>query len=131
MKTLVVTLIAALSAYIVNTLSVRRSGLAALVVISPIVEELIKTTAAAVSKTSLWQVHLLFGVAEGIHDLLTKGGWLAALLSIAAHTFFGFLTLWGTLWAGLAAGVLLASGAHLLWNAFIVGQITAARSGTR
>lgn len=116
-----VALVTALLAYIINTWIIRQQGLAAIAIVTPVIEETIKTMVAIGTGTPLILAHTLFGIIEGVHDLVTGGGLSSTVLSISAHFLFGLVTFWALQWGGhILVALALAGGLHSLWNAVVV-----------
>lgn len=122
LKTLLVGIGAALGAWPVNYLLVKGLGNRAVPVLGPAVEETLKTGLALLSDASLAGVHSVFGLAEGVWELVNGPGKVKpALAALAGHSFFGLLvSLTYTRYGH--AGLAWASGflAHLSWNQVIL-----------
>lgn len=115
-------LIAATVAYSINRLLVRRFGIQVIVFITPILEEGLKTGLAFFFRTSILSVHLLFGMIEGIYDLITaKQGISAGLMSVVWHGVFGGVTIFvSSIMGNLVYGLLAAIFLHYIGNNLVV-----------
>ncbi|MDS1030281.1 hypothetical protein RDV78_07270 [Bacillota bacterium LX-D] len=89
----------------------------------PVLEEIMKTTAAIFAHSSILSIHIVFGAVEAIIDLLSPGydDWPAALTSLGSHAFLGWLTqtIWQAstnIWLAIAS----AAVAHILWNTAVI-----------
>jgi hypothetical protein len=110
-------------AYLANRFGVARFGLAEVIWIGPAMEETGKTYLAVWMGAAVWWVHILFGLIEGVWDIWSGAphGIGAALISVIGHGIFGLLTVWGAaIFSDWWAGVLLGTGAHILWNSYVV-----------
>ncbi|MHB1126028.1 MAG: hypothetical protein ACYC2T_03580 [Bacillota bacterium] len=114
-------LIAALGSWVVNRNLIKWEGNKVIISLLPIVEEVFKTGTAVSLGSSIILTHMIFGAVEGLYDLRTRGGGVpAALVSLAGHWLFGYMTTTGSRLTGsLAGGMLLGIGAHLFWNRLV------------
>lgn len=121
--------LASLIAYAINTMLMKAEGNRILPYLVPVVEETCKTLSAVWLGAPVLFVHLFFGAAEGLFDLLTvdPGGWLPALSSLITHGMLGTLTTWGIHKEGLPFGLLTGIVAHVIWNNLIIRLVTARR----
>jgi hypothetical protein len=72
---------------------------------------------------SILPVHVFFGLLEAIFEVWTENPhrYAAALISLAGHSVFGYMTIWGygffsSWWGGLLLGIT----AHIFWNSYVV-----------
>lgn len=110
-------------AYLLNRWGLNRFGLTEVVWFGPCLEEAGKTYFALLLNAAVWWVHVLFGFIEGIVDVWggSPRAISAALVSVVGHGIFGYVTIWGaTAFSAWWPGVLLAIGAHILWNGYVV-----------
>lgn len=116
-------IIAALISYIFNKLVLKKIGNIGIIIVVPFIEESSKTIFAIILKTGIIAVHFVFGIIEGIYDIINSsksiGKW-AALVSLISHGVFGaatyFITKAGiSVYWGIAFAWLLHSG----WNWYI------------
>lgn len=115
--------LAAVLAWLFNSFLIARWGKEAIWLAAPLVEESLKTGLALLLGTSLFISHLLFGLAEGIFDVLRPGrdDLPAGISGLISHGVYGWLTqtVWlasGNIWLGVAAALVV----HMLWNAAVV-----------
>lgn len=116
---------ATLLSYGANKLTTKFMGRAAISLLSPCVEEVLKTGSAVVFSVSVLTVHTVFGVFEALAEI--KRSKKAAILAVITHIAFGTVTvtllpLIGVL-GGVAASVLL----HMLWNSYIYDLVNLQR----
>lgn len=113
---------AALTAYMLNRYLVYRFGSDAIVYLTPIIEESLKTGLAVFFHAAIVPVHLVFGLIEGIYDLTTsRMGLAAGLLSLIWHASFGLVTVFLTSVTGhVVYGLVAATFLHYLGNRGIV-----------
>lgn len=116
-------IIAALVSYICNKWVLKKSGDIGLIAVVPFIEETAKTSSAIIIGTGVAGTHFVFGIIEGIYDILNSsksiGKW-AALASIISHSIFGFATHL-TIKSGYPIywGIFLAWLIHSTWNWYI------------
>lgn len=110
-------------AFLINRWGIRRFGFAEVMWIGPVIEELAKTGTAMILGAAIVPVHFLFGVFEAVFDIWTGAShrYIAAFVSVAGHSAFGYITVWGTgffsaWWGGLLFGI----AAHVFWNSYVV-----------
>ncbi|HWR43678.1 hypothetical protein [Sporomusa sp.] len=122
MEYVIAALMASLS-FLINRLFMRYIGPITVISLGPVAEEAAKTLFAYYLGAAIIPVHTLFGVIEAMYDWVQDGGkhLTASLLSIAGHSLFGVVTagilmMTGSVWFGLAAGVLV----HLVYNVTVV-----------
>jgi hypothetical protein len=116
-------LLATAFSYVVNRWGITRFGLAEVMWVGPVMEEVAKTGMAWILDTAVWPVHLYFGTMEGLLDIRTGAShrYGAALVSLAGHSIFGYATLWGTrAFSSIAVGMMLGIGIHVLWNSYVI-----------
>lgn len=123
MNELAAALLAAGFAFIINRWGIRKFGFAEVVWIGPVIEELGKTGIAIVVGAGVVAVHMFFGVLEAIFDIWTgtPHRYAAALISVAGHSAFGYMTIWGhasvsSWWGGVLVGIV----AHVFWNSYVI-----------
>ncbi len=122
-KALAVAGSAAFLALKINRVLMRRFGEHAVQFLIPLAEEAIKTGSAVLLQFSVVSIHLGFGLCEAGYDLIANPevgsakrlG--AALLAIAGHGLFGWITwllmeLVGSVFFAVAAAYMV----HVLWN---------------
>jgi hypothetical protein len=132
MRTILATGIVVILVYFINSYFYRRNVRVTLSMIAPLVEEVSKTTIPLVLGGSIFYVHMLFGMIEGVRDLFLpgRGDFLPALSAIFCHTFYGSVTLViyrFTKSYGLSiAGAFLA---HAMWNYFVLSITRNKRKG--
>lgn len=120
-------MIAALFSYICNKWVLKISGDIAIVVVVPFIEETLKTVSSIIIGTSIIGTHFIFGLIEGIYDIVNSsksiGKW-AALASIISHSIFGLVTHL-TIKAGYPFywGIFLAWLIHSTWNWYITKYV--------
>jgi len=91
----------------------------ALVWLVPLIEETAKSGSAVLFGTSIPAVHVLFGLAESVHDVLgfEAQDVIAALLSILGHTLFGLIAYLVSKTTGhLVWGIIASAVVHIGWN---------------
>lgn len=116
-------ILAALISYICNRIVLKKQGNIGIIVIVPFIEEFTKTMSSVMISTSILGTHFVFGVIEGIYDIVTSnkqiGKW-AALASIISHTTFGLAT-YLTIQFGYSIywGIFLSWLIHSTWNWYI------------
>lgn len=119
---LVAGILAGLIAWSVNILLIKKWNGAAVLVLIPILEEILKTSLAIFFTTSILFTHIIFGIIEGFYDLKTNiKGLTPALFAILTHTLFGLITI--TIYSyfnSLSFGVMIAIICHIIWNSVIV-----------
>lgn len=123
MNELAAALLAAGAAFLINRGGIRKFGIAEVVWIGPVIEELGKTGIAMILGASIVPAHAFFGVLEAIWDLWagTANRYTAAFISIFGHSVFGYVTMWGyayfsSWWGGVITGI----AAHVFWNSYVV-----------
>lgn len=120
-------MIAALFSYICNKWVLRGLGDIAIVVVVPFIEETLKTASSIIIGTSIIGTHFIFGLIEGIYDIVNSsksiGKW-AALASIISHSIFGLVT-YLTIKAGYSVywGIFLSWLIHSTWNWYITKYV--------
>lgn len=126
MPYMIAVLMAGLS-FLLNRLLLRYLGLVTIISAGPVVEEAAKTLFAYYLGADIIMVHVTFGIIEAGYDWYSKNSnqFWPPLLSIAGHSLFGAGTVavflrTGSLWLGLAAGVML----HLAYNLIVVRLAT-------
>lgn len=127
MQTVLAIAMSSAFAYLINRRLFGWLGTWGVTAVVPIVEELLKTGLTVIVGGSIWWVHIIFGIIEGLFDIWQRPrvvpqlGYLAAWCSVIGHGAFGSATIWawnttGSMYWGLAAGM----GLHLLWNIWAV-----------
>lgn len=116
-------IIAALISYIFNKLVLKKMGNIGIIIAVPFIEESSKTIMALILNGDIIVTHFVFGVIEGIYDIINSsksiGKW-AALASLISHGVFGaaiYLTtkMGYSVYLGIALAWLLHSG----WNWYV------------
>lgn len=123
MKALAAALLAAGFAFVLNRWSIKRFGLAEVIWIGPLGEELLKTGIAIIWGTDIVPVHVFFGMLEALSDMRagTPHRYAAALASVVGHGAFGYATMWGYMnHASLWRGFLIGIAAHVAWNCCVL-----------
>lgn len=122
MAYIIAVLMAGLS-FVLNRFLLRYLGKVTIISAGPVVEEAAKTLFAYYLGADIFTVHMVFGVIEAGYDWYwrSNNGLLAPVLSIIGHSLFGAVTagivfLAGSVWLGLAAGIIM----HLSYNLAIV-----------
>ncbi|SMB86495.1 hypothetical protein SAMN00017405_1167 [Desulfonispora thiosulfatigenes DSM 11270] len=119
---LIAGLIAALLAWGANVVLLKKWGEAALLVLTPIQEEIFKTSLAIFFGGSIILTHVIFGIIEGIWDMkFNIKGLIPGILAVVIHSFFGFIT-WIVYikWGNLSFAIMIAIIMHIMWNTQIV-----------
>lgn len=120
-------ILSAVVSYILNKIMLKGLGERALIALIPFIEEMSKTTFALLLKSSIIGVHFIFGVIEGIYDLLfssKKIGKWAALASLFSHSFFGGITYVVFERTNTVILAILVSWVlHSTWNWFIMEKL--------
>jgi hypothetical protein len=113
----------AVLSFLLNRLLLRYIGIGVVISYSPVLEEAAKTLLAHYLGADILVTHITFGIVEAAYDWWQneQSGTRAAWLSIGGHSLFGLLTvgglyLTGSIWLGLAGGVL----AHIIWNVTMI-----------
>ncbi len=120
-------IISGLLSYIFNKWALKDLKNKGLIIAVPIIEESTKTMAAIIIGTSIVGTHFIFGIIEGIYDIVNSpkkiGKW-AALASILSHSFFGLITeLTINIGYPIYWGIFLAWLIHSTWNWYITKHI--------
>jgi hypothetical protein len=120
--------LAALAAWFVNRWMVDRWGDPAVAVTVPILEEILKTSAAILLGTSIYYAHFSFGLVEAIWDMkANNNGFRPAVFSLVTHSIFGLITIIVYRLSGfLTLGITFSIIVHILWNSYIIrfsGQV--------
>lgn len=119
-------LLAAGIAWVINYLASKFLGEQAVLFVSPLIEELLKTGAAWLGGAPIVLTHATFGSVEAVYDLSQPtGGVSGGITSFLGHLAFGSITELiyhetGSIWLGW----LLATAAHMLWNRTVSAIIT-------
>lgn len=120
-------ILSAIFSYILNKLMLIKLQERALIALIPFIEEMAKTTFALLFTTSIIGVHFVFGVIEGIYDLIfssKKIGKWAALASLISHSFFGGITYVVFEKTNvIILSILVAWIFHSTWNWFIMEKL--------
>ena len=79
--------------YLANRFLIKYWGNWSIGLLVPGVEEIAKTGLGILLNTSIWGIHILFGVIEALYDGFTGGEtrWAAVVASLLGHCFFGFI----------------------------------------
>ena len=114
--------LAALAAWGLNSIIVRRWGDAAISVLVPVIEELLKTLLAVMFSASIFLTHFTFGIIEAIWDIKANvRGLRAGLVGLLTHSGFGLITWMIYQLTGILSLALMASiTAHITWNSIII-----------
>lgn len=114
--------LAALGAWGINCFMVKRWGDAAVSVLVPIAEELLKTLLAFFFASSIILSHLTFGVIEAIWDIKANvRGLKPGLMGIFTHSIFGLITnLVYQLTGFISLAIMVSIIAHITWNSLII-----------
>lgn len=123
MNELAAALLAAGFAFVSNRWGIKKFGFAEVVWIGPVMEELGKTGIAIIIGAGVVAVHVVFGIIEALFDIWadTPRRYAAALISIAGHSAFGYITIGGyTFFASWWGGVLAGIVAHVFWNSYVI-----------
>lgn len=122
MEFLVAGILAAGTAFILNRCLMKYLGIKAIYSIIPLVEEVIKTSAAIVFNASIFGTHGVFGAVEAVYDYATatQKKWSAAIISIVSHFIFGGITVLIYNSYGLVIAILTATMLHTSWNTLVV-----------
>lgn len=122
MAYIIAVLMAGLS-FVLNRFLLRHLGKVTIISAGPVVEESAKTLFAYYLGADIFTVHMAFGVIEAGYDWYWRSNneLAAPILSIIGHSLFGAITasiifLVGSLWLGLAAGIII----HLSYNLAVV-----------
>ncbi|NMA01114.1 MAG: hypothetical protein GX923_00940 [Clostridia bacterium] len=114
--------LAALGAWGLNCLLVKRWGDRAVSVLVPVVEEVLKTLLAFSFNSLIILSHFTFGIIEAIWDIKTcERGLKPGLIGIITHIGFGLITIlvW-ELTGFLSLAILASILAHITWNSIII-----------
>lgn len=120
-------IISGLLSYIFNKWALKDLKNKGLIIAVPIIEESTKTMSAIIIGTSIVGTHFIFGIIEGIYDIVNSpkkiGKW-AALASILSHSFFGLITqLTINIGYPIYWGIFLSWLIHSTWNWYITKHI--------
>lgn len=116
-------IVAALISYIFNKFVLKKIGNKGIIIAVPFIEESSKTAMAFILGTDIIAAHFVFGLIEGIYDIVNSskriGKW-AALASLMSHSVFG-AAVYFTMRAGYSIywGVFLAWLLHSGWNWYV------------
>lgn len=108
-------LLSAVTARGILGLAGRDGGLALIVLVAPVAEEVIKTGLALLLGADVFLTHVVFGGAELVADFSGGRGIWPGLAALALHSLLGFVTAWFLAYAGMAA-VVPAAMLHAMWN---------------
>ena len=118
--TILAGIFASIFAYLCNKLVLKALGERAIVALVPFIEEMGKSGAAILMQSNIFGTHLVFGVVEGVYDIVVskaETGKLAALFSVFSHGIFGMITQVTYNRSGsFYVAVLVAWLFHSLWN---------------
>jgi len=124
-KSVAVAVLAVVISFLINRAGQKYIGTVTNSVVSPVVEETLKTSFSIIVGASVLATHLGFGLLEAA----IEGGRsrLAALLAVLTHVIFGAVTVvlgrYLGIYAGISASVLL----HMLWNSYIYDLVSLQR----
>ncbi|MCK8826757.1 hypothetical protein MWH25_03230 [Natroniella acetigena] len=122
MNSLLIAMVVALLAFMINRQFVIKFGNQTILYLIPLVEEVLKSGGFYLLGGNLILVHLGFGIIEGVFDYLDST--LAAILAIISHLLFGYLTLFILEQTGqLLLGIVIVGLVHSYWNHKIGGMI--------
>lgn len=118
MKFIIAGILASLGAWIGNRAALKLGGVRAIVVISPLIEEIAKTGMALLTGGSLILTHGVFGLVEGLYDVWNSGteGVKAGAVSFAGHLFYGYTAFQVLHKFGIIPAVIAGYVVHMLWN---------------
>lgn len=88
--------------------------------IIPCLEELLKTASAVMFSVSILNVHVIFGILEGIIDWRNGTNGKASLLSLITHSILGLITSKMAVFFGIFGAIAMASLVHMGWNQYII-----------
>jgi hypothetical protein len=118
--------LAAALAFIVNRQLVKSFGNRMILFWVPAVEEFFKTGLAVAAAVPIWPVHFIFGLVEMVYEMaggLTRRNLIAGVVAVAGHGVFGALAGYVAdatgFWPG---GWAAATAAHLAWNRWVLVQ---------
>ncbi|SJZ49565.1 hypothetical protein [Garciella nitratireducens] len=116
--------ISALIAYSLNGLVLKWKGRKSIVFLVPFLEEISKDLITFFLKANFIGTHLIFGIIEALYDWIytknRKAAWLAAIISVLSHSFFGICTYFLYLWTEqILFAIVIIGIIHSLWNYFI------------
>lgn len=122
MKSISAGLVAAGVAFIINKRLSKGFSTTRIVVITPFVEETMKTVASIMFGANVLVTHMTFGIAEAARDIASGGpGAYAALISVLVHTLCGYIHWWvEKLKFSDFVGFVFAVAFHLGWNGLVV-----------
>ncbi len=113
--------LASLIAWVLNRYLFLRVGEKSIILLTPIVEELLKSGLAITFGASLILTHILFGVIEAFLDYTNTGKITTACISLIWHAFLGAVTyLFFTLWGNIFIAIFIAMLIHFIWNKFVI-----------
>ncbi|AEG58479.1 hypothetical protein [Desulforamulus ruminis] len=115
-------LLAAGLAWLANGLILPAAGNRGIALLTPLVEETVKTLTAVILETSILWTHVFFGLLEALVEIIRRGvaGLAPGCAALAAHSLFGLLTVWIYGQFGLVPSLALAYLAHAAWNGVVV-----------
>lgn len=116
--------LAAISAWAINSFMVRRWGDAAISVLVPVAEEMLKTFLAVAFSTSILFTHITFGIIEAVWDIKANiRGLNPGIIALVTHGFFGLVT-WAvlSLTGILALAIMTSIVTHIIWNSIIINN---------
>lgn len=126
MDIILVGLIAAGGAAVINRYLIAIIGSGMIIYLVPIVEEISKSLLAYFWQVKLPLVHVVFGTVEAIYDFyFGEGrGVLAGDFGLLSHAIFGYITevfFWQ--FNSILLGILVAIVLHILWNYIILVKL--------
>ncbi len=115
-------LLAAGFAWLANGLILPAAGNRGIALLTPLVEETVKTLTAVILGASILWTHVFFGSVEAILEVVRRGspGLVPGWTALAAHSLFGLFTVWVYGKIGLAPALVLAYLIHAAWNGAVV-----------
>lgn len=125
MRVLLAGSIAAMLSWFFNKLVLRTSVTTVIIFLVPLIEETSKSLLAVLFLSPIVITHLLFGMIEAVYDLINgKNGFLAGMVSILGHSFFGYITYTTLLYSrSIIVAILGGYLIHMLWNLFVMKYI--------
>ncbi|WP_366923348.1 hypothetical protein MFMK1_000223 [Metallumcola ferriviriculae] len=110
----------ALMVWLINRQIVNLLGNKAVITAIPFIEELFKSAAAVLLGVPLVALHGIFGIIEGVYDIIAGVRFLPAAASVLSHTFFGGLTNYLLHIFGFWGAWFVAGLVHVAWNVSVM-----------
>ena len=98
-------------------------GIGDLARVLPVLEEALKTTCAVATGAPVIWTHVVFGLIEGIYDLIfsQRSRVAVGIAGVAGHSVFGVITVAvSSITSSLSLGVIMSCLVHILWNTWVV-----------